>query len=145
MKAFILAAGFGTRMRPFTDTMPKSLVPVNGIPLLFYTLAFLKKNKITDVVINLHHQGQQIKKVIKNGAAFGMHVKYSHENKILGTGGGIKKALPFFTDDFIIINGDIITDFDLPSMIKGHQKNQCMTTMALYQHKNASKAIKKLP
>ncbi|MBU0504787.1 MAG: nucleotidyltransferase family protein [bacterium] len=139
MKALILAAGFGTRMRPFTNTKPKALVPVNDIPLILYNLAFLKSHGIKDVVINLHHQGSLIKKLLKNGKSIGLNITYSHEPTILGTGGGINKALRFLHNDFLVLNSDIITDFDLKELISVHKKQHPLATLALYKHTQAKK------
>jgi mannose-1-phosphate guanylyltransferase len=139
MKALILAAGFGTRMRPFTNSKPKALVPINEIPLILYNLAFLKKHGIKDIVINLHHQGSHIKKLLNNGKDIGLNIVYSHEPTILGTGGGIKKALRFLDNDFLVMNSDIITDFDLKELINTHKKQQPLATLALYKHPQAKK------
>jgi len=139
MKALILAAGFGTRLRPFTNHTPKTLVPVNNIPLILYILAFLKHNKIKDVVINLHHLGHKIQKFLGNGSLIGLRIRYSHEPKILGTGGGIKKAMRALNNQVLIINGDVITDFDLQAFIKQHKKNQPLASLALHKHKQAGK------
>jgi len=139
MKALILAAGFGTRLRPFTNHTPKTLVPVNNIPLILYILAFLKHHKIKDVVINLHHLGHKIQKFLGNGSKIGMKIKYSHEPRILGTGGGIKKAMRSLNDQILIINGDIITDFDLSAFIKQHKKNHPFASLALHKHKQSGK------
>lgn len=139
MKAFILAAGFGTRLKPFTDHSPKALVPVNDIPLILYILAFLKHNKINEVVINLHHHGDKIAELLKTGKKLGMNIKYSREPIILGTGGGIKKALRDFKDDMLIINGDVIADFDLKGMIKQHRRNKPFATLAVYKHPESPK------
>ena len=124
MKALILAAGFGTRLRPLTNHTPKALVPVNNIPIIIYILSFLKHHKIKDIVINLHHLGHKIPQFLGNGSGFGMKIRYSHEPQILGTGGGIKKASRFFKDDFLIVNGDVIVDFDLSAMIRQHKNNK---------------------
>lgn len=139
MKALILAAGFGTRLKPFTNSAPKTLVPVNTTPLILYILAFLKKNGIKDVIINLHHHGQQIQKFLKNGSSIGMKIRYSHEPKILGTGGGIKKALRYVQDNVLIINGDVIADFNLKDLIKLHRQNKAYATFGLYRHPKAHK------
>jgi len=139
MKALILAAGFGTRLRPFTNTAPKALVPVNGIPLILYILAFLKKNGITDIVINLHHHGTSIPKLLGNGKKLGLQIQYSHEPSILGTGGGIKKALRYLDDPFLIVNGDVIADFDIKKFISQHKKQFPYATLALHDHKDSKK------
>ncbi|HLD43991.1 MAG TPA: nucleotidyltransferase family protein, partial [bacterium] len=137
MNALILAAGFGTRMRPFTNTHPKALVPVNGIPLILYSLAFLKKHGIKNIVINLHHHGRVIKKYLGNGKKIGMTIRYSNEPHILGTGGGIKKALRYLDETTLVINGDILMDFSLTSFLAQHNKKSPLATLLLFQHKNA--------
>jgi len=139
MHALILAAGFGTRLRPFTDSFPKSLVPIHGVPLIFYILANLKKNGISDVVINLHHHGDKIVELLEDGQKFGFSIQYSHEEHILGTGGGIKKALNLIDGDCLVINGDVIVDFDLNALISHHQKIDAYVTFLLYQHNNSEK------
>ena len=139
MKALILAAGFGTRLRPFTHHTPKALAPVQGIPLIVYTLAFLKKNGIKEVVINLHHLGHKIKKLLGNGKNLGLKITYSPEVKILGTGGGIKKASRFLNDNFLVINSDVITDFNLKAFIKQHMKRKPLATLTLFKHPQAQK------
>ena len=132
MKAMLLAAGLGTRLRPLTDRTPKPLIPVNGVPLIFYNLALLKKHGITRVVINLHHLGSQISALLGDGRRFGFHFDYSFEKKILGTGGGIKKAEKFLSNgSFLVLNGDIISDLPLQKMISAHQKKKPMATLAL--------------
>ncbi len=131
MKAFVLAAGFGTRLKPLTLTTPKPLITVQGVPLIFYTLALLKHSGITDVVINLHHLGEQIANTLQDGALFGMQISYSREDPILGTGGGIAKILPQMSADFLVINADIITDFALKPFLKIHQNAKAMATLLL--------------
>ncbi len=139
MKALILAAGFGTRLRPFTHHTPKALAPVCNIPLIVYTLAFLKKNGVREVVINLHHLGHKIKKLLGNGKNLGLHITYSPEAKILGTGGGIKKASRFLDENFLVINSDVITDFNLKAFIKQHKSRKPLATLALFEHPQARK------
>lgn len=140
MNAFILTAGFGTRLRPFTDHMPKTLVPVNGRPLILYTLAFLKHNGIRDVVMNLHHHGEKIPALLGNGAAIGMRIKYSREKKILGTGGGLRKALRRMAgNNILVVNGDVVADFSLKALIRQHQRSTDVMTMALYRHRQAER------
>lgn len=133
----ILAAGFGTRLKPFTNRFPKPLVPVCGIPLLLYTLAFLKKNRITEIVINLHHHGDKIKTLLGNGRRLGLRIRYSREPKILGTGGGIKKALSFLSKEFLVINGDVIVDWNLQKLIDTHCEKKPLATLVLYKHPQA--------
>lgn len=119
MKAIILAAGRGARLAPLTDTTPKPLLPINGQPLITRQLKQLRAANITEVVINLYHLGAQIEAALGNGEKFGMQISYSHEQSLLETGGGIKKALPLLMDnEFVVCNGDILTDFDFGTLPK---------------------------
>ncbi|PWB31297.1 mannose-1-phosphate guanylyltransferase [Pseudomonas sp. SDI] len=113
MKAMILAAGKGERMRPLTLTTPKPLVPVAGVPLIEYHLRALAQAGFTEVVINHAWLGQQIEDYLGDGAQLGLRIRYSAEGEPLETGGGIFKALPLLGDQpFLLVNGDIWTDFD---------------------------------
>jgi N-acetyl-alpha-D-muramate 1-phosphate uridylyltransferase len=123
MKAMILAAGRGERLRPLTDRTPKPLVPVAGRPLLAHQLEWLAAAGVGEVVINLHHLAEQIVAAVGDGSAFGVRVTYSREAQLLETGGGIVNALPLLGDaPFLILNGDIYTDLplgDLPRTLPG--------------------------
>jgi NDP-sugar pyrophosphorylase family protein len=141
-KAMILAAGLGTRLRPITNHTPKPLVEVNGIPLIFYNLALLKKYGFKDIVINLFHLGDQIENLLGDGKKFGFQFSYSHEPEILGTGGGIKFAEKLLqNEDFLVMNSDIICDFNLEKLIKKFQSSKalaCMGLKALPDHSTLS-------
>lgn len=139
MKALVLAAGFGKRLLPLTLTTPKPLITVHSIPLILYNLALLKANGIHDVVINLHHLGHHIQKFLGRGHAFDMNIIYSHEKKILGTGGGIKKAARYFDDDILILNGDVICDIPLKKLMAQHHHSQNAATLVLRQHRDSKK------
>ncbi|MDW7655053.1 MAG: sugar phosphate nucleotidyltransferase, partial [Nitrospiraceae bacterium] len=89
MKAMILAAGLGTRLRPLTDTTPKPLLPVAGTPLIVWNLLLLKRHGFQDVIINLHHLGSMIEQALGDGSRYGLQIVYSYEPVILGTGGGL--------------------------------------------------------
>jgi len=135
MKAMILAAGLGARLRPLTDNLPKPLLPINGRPLIRYTLLLLKKYGIKEVVINLHHHGDKIKEALKNEV--GLKINYSFEPEILGTGGGLKKASSFLSDGpFFVINGDILVDINLDSLLGFHQSKKAEITMVLRKDPN---------
>ena len=117
MKAMILAAGRGSRLKPFTDSTPKPLLKVNGKPLICYHLEKLAQAGIKDVVINTAWLGEQIPQALGTGSHWGLNLQYSHESEALETGGGIKKALPLLGGDpFVVINGDIFIDH-LPESI----------------------------
>ena len=113
MKAMILAAGRGERMRPLTDRTPKPLLRVGGLCLIEYHLRALERAGIHEVVINLGHLGDQIEALLGDGQRYGLSIRYSHEGEhILDTGGGIHHALPLVGDEpFLVINGDVFTDF----------------------------------
>ncbi len=114
MKAMILAAGLGRRMRPLTDHTPKPLLALGGKPLLQYHLEALAAAGVMDVVINLSYLGDQIRDFVGDGARFGLRVHYSPEPEPLETGGAILQALPLLGNDpFLMINGDVWTDYPL--------------------------------
>ncbi|MCB1666513.1 MAG: nucleotidyltransferase family protein [Pseudomonadales bacterium] len=113
MKAIILAAGLGTRMRPLTDTLPKPLLQAGGQALIEYHLHNLVRAGITDIVINHYHLGEKLEAALGDGSRYGAHIHYSRETVRLETAGGIVKALPLLGPDaFAVISGDIWTDFD---------------------------------
>ncbi|MFZ5532357.1 MAG: N-acetylmuramate alpha-1-phosphate uridylyltransferase MurU [Pseudomonadota bacterium] len=118
MKLMILAAGRGTRMRPLTDHTPKPLLPVGGKPLLFHHLERAAAAGVREVVINLAHLGPMIRTAVGDGSAFGLAVRYSDEgDQALETGGGIARALPLLgTGAFIVLNGDVWTDYPLGAL-----------------------------
>jgi NDP-sugar pyrophosphorylase family protein len=134
MRALLLAAGFGKRLAPLTLHTPKPLVAVNGLPLILYNLALLKKHGITDVVINLHYLSHAIRRFLGNGKKLGFTIRYSLENPILGTGGGVRKACPYFDSDFLVLNSDTISDINLTQIIKQHKNSNNVATLALRQH-----------
>ncbi len=115
MKCMILAAGLGTRMRPLTDTTPKPLLKVGGIPLIVWHIERLAHDGFTDIVINIAHLGYQIPQALGNGREWGVNITYSDEQEEGGleSAGGIVKALPLLGDEtFLVVNGDIFTDYD---------------------------------
>ncbi len=118
MKAMILAAGRGERMRPLTDHTPKPLLPVAGRPMLEYTIEALVQAGFSNLVINLAHLGRQIEETIGSGARFGANIEYSKEGQSgLETAGGILHALPLLgPEPFLVINGDIACDFPYASL-----------------------------
>ena len=120
MKAMILAAGRGERMRPLTDKQPKPLLKVKGKPLIQYHIEALARADITQIVINHAWLGFQIEEALGDGANLGVHIVYSAEgDNVLETGGGIFKALPLLGEDpFIVVNGDVWTDFQYDSLPK---------------------------
>ena len=118
MKAMILAAGRGERMRPLTDNLPKPMLPVGGKPLLQYHVEALARAGFTDLVVNHARFGDRIEAFLADGGAYGVTIRYSAEgDNPLGTGGGIKRALPLLGDEpFLVVNGDVWTDFPLETL-----------------------------
>ncbi len=132
MKAMILAAGFGTRLRPLTDTLPKPLLPITGRPLIVWNLLLLRWHGITDVIINLHHLGHLIEQALGDGSQFGVKLTYSREPVILGTGGGLKQAEPFFGGEAVlVVNGDTLFELDVAGMVAAHRERRALATMAV--------------
>lgn len=132
MKAMILAAGQGTRLRPITDDKPKALVPVAGRPMIEYALLLLRHYDIRDIVINLHQFGDQIESHLGDGAQLGVRINYSKEVELLDTGGGLLKAKSFLHDgSFIVINTDALIDLNLTELIAFHERNKAAVTLVL--------------
>lgn len=128
----ILAAGFGSRLRPLTDRVPKPLLRVGSHPMIAYPLAVLRAAGIREVLVNLHHLGSQVRAVLGDGAAYGVSITYSEEDPILDTGGAIKKAEPFLSGGtFVVMNADIITDLPLADVIDWHRRRGALATMVL--------------
>ncbi len=147
MKAMILAAGLGTRLRPLTDNRPKALVEIDGRTLLEITLSRLRTFGIRDVIINVHHFADMILEYLKTNANFGMHIEVSREETLLDTGGGLKKAAHFFTadsssleDPFILHNVDVISTIDLPRMVQFHSEHHALATLAV-QNRETSRCL----
>jgi mannose-1-phosphate guanylyltransferase len=138
-RAMVLAAGFGKRLAPITHTTPKPLVPVAGQPLLERLLEFLRAGGIEEVVINLHHLGHRIEEHVGDGARFGLRVRYSPEDSILDTGGGIKRAEPLLAGEpFVVANADSLLEIRLRDFIDWHRAHGGVATMALRPDPNAT-------
>jgi len=143
MKAMILAAGLGTRLRPLTDTRPKALVEVGGRTLLEITLERLRVSGIGDVIINVHHFADMMQEYLKERNNFGMHIEISCEETLLDTGGGLKKAAWFFRDDtepFVLHNVDVISTIDLHRMVEHHNRHGVLATLAV-RHRRTSRPL----
>ncbi|HTT57186.1 MAG TPA: sugar phosphate nucleotidyltransferase [Opitutaceae bacterium] len=134
MKAMVLAAGRGTRLRPLTDARPKALVEVGGRTLLEHVLRRLGAAGVTEVIINLHHLGAQIPPFLERHRNFGLErVAFSDEPLLLGTGGGLKQAAAFFDDGrpFLLHNVDVLSDIDLRALLAVHRRNHALATLAV--------------
>ena len=148
MKAMILAAGLGTRLRPLTDNRPKALVELSGRTLLEITLSRLRSFGVTEVIINVHHFADMVIDYLRSNKNFGMRIEISREDVLLDTGGGLKKATWFFLEDssrrhsnsgdsnpmdepFLLHNVDVISNIDLPRMLEFHAENHALATLAV--------------
>ena len=144
MKAMVLAAGLGTRLRPLTDHRPKALVEVAGRTLLDITLTRLRGFGIREVIVNVHHFADMVLEYLNAHDNFGMRIEISREDVLLDTGGGLKKAGYFFRDDssrpdepFILHNVDVISTIDLRRMAQFHTDNQALATLAVQDRKTS--------
>jgi NDP-sugar pyrophosphorylase family protein len=132
MKAMLFAAGEGQRLRPLTARIPKPLVPVAGRPMIEYPLLLLGHYGIKNIIINLHHLGDQVEAHLGDGARFGLDIRYSREEVLLDTGGGLLKAKPFLQDGpFIVINTDVLIDLPLDRVIRFHKEKKSSVTLVL--------------
>ena len=117
MKAFLLAAGRGKRLKPLTDEIPKPLIDISGKPLIQYKLEALKEIGVRDVVINISYMKERFHEQYLNWKSLGMNIELSYEEDLLGTGGGIGKVIDFFNDqDFIVCSSDVWTEYDLNNL-----------------------------
>jgi len=132
MKAMVFAAGLGHRLQPLTETIPKALVPVAGRPMIDYPLLLLRRYEVREIIINLHHLGDQIEAYLGDGAKFGLKIGYSKERELLDTGGGLLKAKPFLSEGpFIVINTDVLIDLPLAEVIAFHEEKKSTATLVL--------------
>ncbi len=140
MKAMILAAGFGTRLRPLTETTPKPLLPVRGTPLIVWNLLMLREAGIRDVMVNLHYLGHMIQETLGDGTRWGMRVSYSYERQILGTGGALKAVEKYFEGQpFLVVNGDTLIALHVQGLISLHAKKGGVATLVLRDDPDAQR------
>jgi NDP-sugar pyrophosphorylase family protein len=138
MKAMILAAGLGNRLRPLTDDRPKALVEVAGHTLLEITLRRLQQFDVREVIVNVHHFADMVVNYLRKHDNFGMRIEISQEEILFDTGGGLKKAAWFFSDNssdsdepFILHNVDVLSTIDLDRIAQFHRQNQALATLAV--------------
>ena len=131
MKALILAAGAGTRLRPLTNTCPKPMLPVAGTPLLARTLRWLRRYGVQEVALNLHHLPHVVREGLGDGSQFDMHLHYAYEPELRGTAGAVRNFPGFFDTPFLVIYGDLLMDFDLDDLINFHRQQHALMTIAL--------------
>jgi len=132
MKAMILAAGLGTRLRPLTENLPKPLLPLAGTPIIVWNLLLLRQHGFKEVMINLHHLGHMIEQKLGDGSPWGIRIHYSIEPTMLGTGGGIKAVESFFGGEpLLVMNGDTLIELDLTALVDQHLARGGVATMVL--------------
>ena len=143
MKAMILAAGLGTRLRPLTDTRPKALVEIGGRTLLEITLSRLHSIGVQDVIVNVHHFSEMIVDYLQGNRGFGMQIEVSCEDVLLNTGGGLKKVgwfLDASAEPFILHNVDVLSTIDLDRMVQAHVRSGALATLAV-KHRDTSRYL----
>jgi mannose-1-phosphate guanylyltransferase/phosphomannomutase len=131
VKAFILAAGAGTRLRPLTFELPKPMIPLVNKPVLEHTIDNLKRHNVSSIMMNLHTMPELITNYFGNGKNFGVEISYSKEETLLGTAGGLKKCKNFFDSTFAVMSGDGLSDVDITSAVEFHKKKKSLATMVL--------------
>lgn len=128
----ILAAGFGERLWPLTADRTKPALPVLGKPLVGYVAEYLARFGITDVVVNLHHEPDSVRRALGDGSQFGVNLQYVHEPVILGTSGALDNARALLdSDTFVVINGKLVTDIDLSAALQHHREQNALATLVL--------------
>src|SRR6266852_71424 len=135
MKAMILAAGYGQRLWPLTADRTKPALPVLGKPLVGYVAEYLAKYGVEDVIVNLHHQPESVRKALGDGSQFGVRLQYVHEPVILGTSGALDNARRLLEGDtFVVVNGKLITDLDLRAALETHRQRKALATLVLLRN-----------
>jgi NDP-sugar pyrophosphorylase family protein len=143
MKAMILAAGIGSRLRPLTDTTPKALIRVGGVPMIEHVIRRLAAAGVTGIVVNLFHLGERIVEYLASRDNFGLRIGISREAELLDTGGGLKQAAWFFDDDrpFFLHNVDVLSDLDLVALLKAHEASGALATLAVQARPSARQLL----
>jgi mannose-1-phosphate guanylyltransferase len=135
VKAMVLAAGLGERLRPLTTLRAKPAMPVLNRPLIQWTLELLARHGVKEVMVNLHHLPESVVAAVGDGRRLGVRVRYSRERRLLGTGGGPRRVRAFFGDaPFLLLNGDTLIGFDLGTLIERHRASGARATLALRRH-----------
>ncbi len=132
MRAMILAAGVGSRLDPLTRNVPKPLVPIINRPVMEYLIELLKKHGFDEIMVNLHYLGEHIENYFGDGSRWGVKLHWSHEDKLWGDAGSLKRVEEFFKDEtFLVIGGDDLTDMNLSHLLKTHKEKKALATIAL--------------
>jgi NDP-sugar pyrophosphorylase family protein len=140
MKAMVLAAGLGTRLRPFTEDKPKCLIPLGGRPLIDWTLRWLYRSGVTECMINLHYLADKVRQFVGDGSKYGLRIHYSDEPELLGTAGAVKKVAAFFDQPFYVIYSDNFSQWDLKKLVDIYEKHQPAATMAVHWREDVTQS-----
>ena len=133
MRAIVLSAGYGTRLWPLTEDRTKPAIPILGKPLVGYVAEYLSAYGIDEIVVNLHHRPESVKRALGDGSQFGVTLHYVEEPLILGTSGALDNTRKFFErETFVVVNGKIITDIDLNAALKTHRESNALATLVLF-------------
>jgi NDP-sugar pyrophosphorylase family protein len=136
MRAIILSAGYGTRLWPLTEDRTKPAIPILGKPLVGYVAEYIASYGFSDIVVNLHHRPESVRKALGDGSKFGVKLHYVEEPVILGTSGALDNTREFFANEtFLAINGKIITDIDLRAALETHRKANALATLVLLRNR----------
>ena len=132
MRAIVLSAGYGTRLWPLTEDRTKPAIPILGKPLVGYVAEYLASYGIDEIVVNLHHRPESVRRALGDGSAFGVKLHYVEEPVILGTSGALDNTREFFEHEtFVVVNGKIITDIDLRAALEKHRSSNALATLVL--------------
>ena len=139
----MLCAGYGTRLGDLTRATPKPLLPLHGRPLAAYIMAHLANHGVVSVAVNTHFMPEQVHEVLGDGAKWGVDITYSHEPRLMGTAGALKKMEPFLRkgDAFLVQYGDILTDQDLTALLAFHRERRALVTMLVHQRAHSNSIV----
>ena len=140
MKAMILAAGLGKRLRPLTEDKPKCLMPLAGRPLIDWTLSWLESFGVTECMINLHYLPDMVKDFVRDGSRYGLRVHYSYEPEPLGTAGGVKKVADFFSEPFYVIYSDNFSQWDIGKLKVAYERQDAIAAVAVHWREDVTQS-----
>ncbi|MBA2522458.1 MAG: NDP-sugar synthase [Solirubrobacterales bacterium] len=141
MRAMVMAAGLGTRLRPITHEIPKPVVPVGNVAIVEQLVRLLAEHGVEEVIANLHWFPETVEGRLGDGSSFGVELSYRHEDELLGTAGGVRNVADFLTadaDTFIVLAGDALTDVDLTALTEAHRANGGVATLAVKKVQDVS-------
>ncbi|MDH5672769.1 MAG: nucleotidyltransferase family protein [Myxococcales bacterium] len=146
-KALVLCAGYGTRLGQLTRNLPKPLLPLQGAPLLSYTLRHLHTHGINRIAINLHYMAEMIREQIGDGSRYGVKVHYQYEPELLGTAGSVRNLLDYFQDseDILVIYGDLLFDEDLTDVLDFHRQHRADGTLLVHRRNRSNSRVRLAP